>query len=183
MRYPQELQDQAHRLYVPGFRGYTKVAKVIGVPRTTVIRWLNPRKAERDRQLSRDRKRARKGTCTECGGPTSYNGRNGQAISTICGSCSRSKKHEKRRWTREAVIAAIQLFHERNGRPPRVSDWVRADRGPDYPSLGAVSRSGGWQAAAFASWSEAIRAAGYEPGTGGRPRTRTAAGRFAKEAA
>jgi len=183
--YAQELRDQACRLYLPGVRGVGTVAKMIGVPKTTVRRWVNPETAEKQRKISREAKRKRKGICSECGGQTSYNGHD-KAVSDTCANCVRDQQRANRRWTRENVIAAIQLFHARNGRPPSAKDWNRPDRGTDYPSLGAViRRSYGWRNAPFGSWSEAIRAAGYEPNqTGRRPNApRTPQGRYAKEAA
>lgn len=170
--YPEELQEQARALYVPGVFGINRVSRKLGVPRSTIRRWVNPQFAERSRVLSRNYKRTLRGTCSECGGETGYNGHDQQQVSTICVTCSRARQHDERRWTRENVIAAIQLFHSRNGHPPSARDWLSPDRGSDYPCVGAVARYCGWKQAPFATWSDAIRAAGYEPGKAGRPRKR-----------
>ena len=72
-----------------------------------------------------------------------------------------------RRWTREAIVAAIRDWHRRTGRWPTVTDWTPSraraagrtealalyERG-GYPSAGTVKR-------AFRYWAAAMEAAGH----------------------
>lgn len=63
-------------------------------------------------------------------------------------------------WTQEKLIAALQSFAREHGRPPAYSDF-------------ACSRpAGSTIIAAFGSWSEAMRAAGFEPRPQGGPQPR-----------
>lgn len=80
----------------------------------------------------------------------------------------------RRRWTRETMIAAIQRFATRYGRPPGAADFNpamvraaghdwRAERfyaDADYPTVPSVARE-------FGSWADAVEAAGFpRPGYG-----------------
>lgn len=167
-----ELQEQAREMYVRGIVGYKRVAKRLGVSDSTVRRWLDPEYAEHQRVLSREAKRRRVGVCSDCGGETRYGGRRAP-VSRICFRCSEKRARASRVWTREAVIAAIQRWAERHGRPPTASDWIRA--GDDHPAMSNVYRTTSRTARnnPFASWADAIEAAGFErPETGGRYRER-----------
>lgn len=48
-------------------------------------------------RLSREAKRRRTGTCSECGGVTRYNGRNGRAVSDLCHTCSSRRQGDYQR--------------------------------------------------------------------------------------
>lgn len=68
----------------------------------------------------------------------------------------------KKRWTRDALIAAIQRWDREHGRPPRSTDWLRSG-GPNHPAFGAVCLE-------FGTWNEGITAAGFVPiSRGGQP--------------
>lgn len=65
-------------------------------------------------------------------------------------------------WTRENIIEAIQEWKRAKGSPPVNTDWERADA--THPSVQTVRRL-------FGTWSDALRAAGFEPlGPWGKPR-------------
>lgn len=164
--YSESIRARANELYKPGVYGVSRVARDLGVSNTTVRRWVDPGFAESSRRLARENKKRYRGTCVDCGASTAYSGVRSLG-SDRCQACSRRYQHENRRWTAEAVVAAIRLFVERNGRPPVSSEWARADRGCDYPCVNAVARSGGWRSAPFATWNDALTAAGcpaYAPG-------------------
>lgn len=72
---------------------YPRIAAEFGVHRNTVIRWLYPAYAERNREASRAVKRRRSGTCELCGGTTRYNG-HGQVVSTVCAVCAGRRNGE-----------------------------------------------------------------------------------------
>jgi hypothetical protein len=68
--------------------------------------------------------------------------------------------HDPRRWTREAVLAALRRRERELGRPPTSSELERPP-GPDYPSTAIVRRR-------FGSWTSACRELGWEVQTPGR---------------
>lgn len=167
-----ELEAEIRSLYRPGAFGYRQVAARTGVSRTTVKRVIHPERAERDRQLSREAKRRRTGVCVRCGRETRYNGKRGNnGPSEICTSCAREDALASRRWTREAIIEAMQRWALENGRPPTAYDWKH--KGEYWPNVGNVFRAKGAENNAFASWADAIEAAGFErPEIGGRYKER-----------
>lgn len=62
------------------------------------------------------------------------------------GSRAGLRQHDERHWTREAVIAAIREFAEREGRPPSANDWRRS--GDGHPATSTVIyECGSWRAA------------------------------------
>jgi len=138
------------------------VAQRLGVSTTTVYRWFNPESAARNRVTSQRAKARRKGTCSQCGRPTSYDNKRG--------ICTRCYALGTRKWTREAVISAIQIWaEEHGGRPPVATDWNHGHDDRRFPSLSSVYRSAGNHYAPFASWAAAIEAAGFpRPLTGVR---------------
>jgi hypothetical protein len=88
----------------------------------------------------------------------------------LCAACAAQEQIEERKWTQETVIEAIQLFARENGRPPLSSEWlVRQDR--RFPPTSAIYRykpkgRGGKRNRSgrhnpFASWADAIEAAGF----------------------
>lgn len=73
--------------------------------------------------------------------------------------CTRCTNRSRRYWTEERVIEAILLFAERNGRRPGAKDFNdAASRALGYPGLNSVYGKN----CPFASWSDAIAAAGFE---------------------
>lgn len=115
---------------------------------------------EKERKSSRDYKARRyaNGKCVDCGGRVAYNGKNGVEYSTRCMDCRKLHEHLNRKWSRENVIAAIRRFAEENGRPPKSTEWIKADLEKGYPPRSAVYGFGG----DFRSWADAIHAAGFE---------------------
>lgn len=69
-------------------------------------------------------------------------------------------------WTQERVIAAIRRWHAEHDGPPRFSDWQWS--GTYWPTTQTVLKR-------FGGWSNAIRAAGFEPARAGRPRPQSVA--------
>ncbi len=141
-------------------RGYTtrQIADRIDTTFTTARRYFDP---EYDKKMSaneRERKKRYRGTCEVCGRSTSHSGKNGLP-SQRCRSCAAK---ERKIWTQERVIAAIQKWAEEHGRPPSSVDWnnslAKVPRGPEYPSATAVC---GKDHGVFPKWADAIEAAGF----------------------
>lgn len=81
------------------------------------------------------------------------------------GYCSRCfSGHVTQKWTREAIVEAIQTWAEQHGRLPAAHEWtVRGTASKGFPSSTACQY-------VFGSWNAAIEAAGFEPRRTGRPR-------------
>jgi hypothetical protein len=129
----------------------------LGISRSYVSELLD----DPDGSKSRARKDTYCGVCNRCGGPTSGSeGRSAQPIH--CAGCSRELQHEAKRWTREAVIAAIRQWNDVHGQPPKATDWNCHGRDRSYPPTSAVHRANGHNpSAAFDTWADAIEAAGF----------------------
>jgi transposase len=84
---------------------YAEIGTKLGVSTNTAYRWLNPGKAERDRQRARAWKArnrehlhsydaayaaANARTCGTCGGPMHY-----KTIGTACATCTQARRHER----------------------------------------------------------------------------------------
>lgn len=142
-----------------------RIAAEMGVARTTVQGWLG----DPDGSKLRARKDSYRGTCVDCGGPTDGSNGPGSAPERCCHCAPRAAMT----WTGETIVAAIQRWARlHNGAPPTSYEWNpamgrsgRARRPLDYS---AVQRE-------FGSWSEGIRAAGFERLAVGRPRRQRAA--------
>lgn len=123
----------------------------------------------RELESTRLRKMSYRGTCVDCGGPTS--GCNGPTITPErCQSCRNIyQATELKVWTQETVVAAIRRWaKEHDGQPPTATDWHWAREG--YPAATAIYRHASNDTAAFGSWGEAIEAAGFpRPRQGQRP--------------
>lgn len=105
----------------------------------------------------RARKDSYRGTCRFCGAKTT--GCNGPDLAPT--HCIRPEcvSRAQRVWTRERIIAEIQRYASEYGRPPLADDWLLARDG--YPPKSAVYASSNRQLAPFASWADAIEAAGF----------------------
>jgi transcriptional regulator len=89
-----------------------------------------------------------------------------------CAACQIEIQHAEKRWTRDAVIAAIQRWAAEYGRPPVATDWNHAGRPEGYPPATSVYRTSTNPGAPFAKWADAIEAAGFDrPGIGGYERS------------
>jgi hypothetical protein len=109
------------------------------------------------------RKQRYAGKCERCGGATT--GCNGAAAAPKrCADCAAELKHSERHWTSETVVAAIQVFAARHGRPPTATECLHGER-DGVPPVSIVQRE-------FGSWLAGVRAAGFEvPGVGKYERT------------
>jgi hypothetical protein len=122
-----------------------KIAKELGIPPTTIHRWIYPKYAEAQRRWSREAKQQRRIPCPGCGKLIWY-------TSKTCTSC-----HEHRYWTEERIIAALQAWAAEHGEPPTASKWMHAS--PEHPAATAIYGATG----VFPSWNAAIAAAGFTP--------------------
>lgn len=143
---------------------WREIADRFGISRT----YAQSLYVDPDGAKARERKDSYRGTCDKCGNQTTgaYGRR---SAPTLCASCVRAEQHASRRWTREAVIDAIQRFAAANGRPPRANEWITADPVNGYPPRSAVYGNRIYQ---FKKWSDAIVAAGFPrplPYRGRRP--------------
>ncbi|TAK59418.1 MAG: hypothetical protein EPO24_07725 [Bacteroidetes bacterium] len=68
-----------------------------------------------------------------------------------------------KKWTKQELIEAVKSFYQAHGRVPRAREFTAKN---NYPSRGAFSRQ-------FGSFSNGVRAAGYEPTKPGDYSTRT----------
>jgi hypothetical protein len=150
---------------------YRQVAEAVGTSKTTVVRWLNPDKAEADRVSARARKESYRGECATCGAPT--NGSGPGSASDTCLRCFGQRLHDRRIWTPETIIEAIRAWEAEYGFVPVAADWsvgmarerqdaeVRLRRYYEgrvvVPATTAVLREFG------GSWNAAIEAAGFTP--------------------
>lgn len=99
--------------------------------------------------------------CLDCGTRLNSSDGHGPNAPVRCTACN-GPAHKV--WTREAIIAAVQRWADEHGLvPPTSGDWNstlarkagRPERGTEYPSVHTVQDE-------FGSWSEAIRAAGFD---------------------
>jgi hypothetical protein len=146
-------------------QGYTiqQVADYFGVNSHKARRLSSTlEKLQSDREHSRKFKEMVKKTskCIDCGGRTGLSKkRGGTFTSERCMGCRKLYEHLNRKWNRDKVIHAIKLFAERNGRPPKSTEWVNSNPKLGYPPRSAVygPRND------FPKWVDAIRAAGFQP--------------------
>jgi len=107
------------------------------------------------------------GDCVDCGGPTTYD----SAMSTVerCIPCQIALQHAEKFWTEQTVIDAIQRYAQAHGRAPTADEWVTADMVNGYPPRSSVYRSSTARSSApFASWQDALAAAGFPGANTGR---------------
>lgn len=147
MAHPPELRERAKQMREGGALVKT-IASELGVPKPTVIRWLNPELEQRERERARKRKFEEKKRCPSCGKKMAN-------TAQLCLACYRSSQ---RHWTRERVIEALRAWAAENGRAPIFSDWERS--GKDHPAIRTITAGSD---PTFKTWSEALEAAGFEP--------------------
>lgn len=139
-----------------------EIADALGISRSYAAALCDP-----DADAKRDRRRANyQGVCASCGAITRSNGTS--RPSEFCADCGR---HSQKKWTREAVIAAIQRFASVHGRPPTSDEWINGDPVNGYPPRSAVYRSSTKNSSApFQTWREAVETAcpGTHAGSGRR---------------
>lgn len=117
----------------------------------------------RQRELDQQKRRrdsAPRGRCCDCGGPTSPS-RRGDVFSERCVPCRIAFVKGTIIWTEEKVLDAIRRYAEMYGLPPTMRDWRKCDRERGFPSSRSVYRTAGRSESPFASWADAIEAAGF----------------------
>lgn len=165
---------RVQRLREAGLNG-KQIAARMGISHTYVYELLN----DPDGIKAKARKDSYRKPCPQCG--TLMAGQNGpNKAPKLCRSCAAKEQRKTKRWTREAVIEAIQAFAREHGRPPLATEWLAPMpyRGTQYPPASAVysyaSKRGGGKRVnhPFESWADAIEAAGFprpKPGHKVRP--------------
>lgn len=111
--------------------------------------------------------------CVDCGYPLNGSDGRGENAAMRCNQCASIKSGDERKiWTPQAVVLAMQEWAAEYGEPPSSHDWdswhaehvlhdpARADRFRSadgrWPTLTSVCR-------AWGSWNAAIEAAGFAP--------------------
>jgi len=145
--HPPELRERAKQLRKQGLL-IKVIAIELGVPKPTVIRWLNPKLEARGRTRARRLRYSKKRRCPECG----------ERMSDDATQCVNCFDKNRRYWTRERVIEALRLWAAENGREPVVEDWDRS--GKNHPAISTILDGVN---PPFTSWSEALLAAGFTP--------------------
>ena len=147
-----ERMLEARRLKAEGLNASVIGAR-LSVPASTIRNWTNG------------------GSCVDCGTPLDGSGIRGRE--ERCHRCACIVMGAERKvWTREACVAAIQEWAEKYGEPPGAADWdpwqarhvlhdeARAQR---FEEAGGCRPWTTSVVEAFGSWNAAIRAAGFEP--------------------
>lgn len=146
-----------------------EIAERLGISRSYAASLIN----DPDGSADRDRRESYRDPCPKCGNLMTGSEGRGEHRPKQCEVCAAKEARAKKRWTREAIIEAIKLFAERNGRPPVATEWnkTKALRGADYPPLSAIykyrvgGRGGKVNRAGknnpFESWADAIEEAGF----------------------
>lgn len=160
-----ERVAEAQRMRAEGML-LREIAEHFGIAHQTAHYWIT----DPDGVALRARKDSYAQPCVECGAPTS--GSEGRREEPRCQPCTAIKNGDERKiWTREAVVLAIQEWAAEHGEPPAVCDW-----GPTYARiLHDEDRArrfevadGCWPHAVTVrrmcgSWAAALTAAGFEP--------------------
>jgi hypothetical protein len=151
-----------------------EIAAEMGAGLSTVNGWLS----DPDGSRLAARKRSYAGICIDCGAAT--DGSDGPGLaSKRCLSCWAQYQREAARWTRRAIITAINVWaDEHGGIPPTASAWnaTLARQHPEGSAAGFLADRHRWPATStvvrrFGSWSAAVRAADLEPWRPGPPPT------------
>jgi predicted transcriptional regulator len=150
---------------------YREIAELVGISPSYVSALLDDPDATKEHA----RRESYRGVCEVCGGPTTGSeGR--QKAPKLCKDCANKRQRATKYWTRERIIEAIQLFaSEHDGRPPTATEWLRGPRDPRFPRTSSIYRSNtkSGRNKPFASWADAIEAAGFlRPKVGHKLRSR-----------
>lgn len=146
---------------------HREIAEAFGISRSYACELTNDATGVK----ARARKASYRGTCRNCGAPTT--GCDGPlAAPELCIACSRIAQHEAQYWTAERVLNAIRRFAALHGRPPTSREWTRVDRANGYPVFSSVYANSASPNAPFPKWADAIEAAGFpRPASGHYERT------------
>ena len=138
---------------------FAEIARALGISHSYASELYHDPTGEKGRL----RKQGYAGRCAFCGNPTT--GANGRANAPrLCIKCSARISQQARVWNRENVIKAIQAWAEDHGRPPLAMDWIRTgvtSSGVPHPGFSSVYRYKHSSSAPFASWADAVEAAGF----------------------
>ncbi len=149
-----------------------QIVERLGVSRSYAYELLN----DPDGSRARERKARYAGRCVDCGKPTNNSG---SVPPERCRQCRVAFVKANKRWTREAIILAIQSWAALYGTPPTANAWLMSVKcssrnrerfhAGSYPHTTEVGRM-------FGSFSAGLRAAGFESRCplAGKPRNRVA---------
>lgn len=144
--HPEFVREYVRRLHAEG-RTTIEIHRETGIHYGTIKRWINPAYNERQLRRAREKKRANKKPCPDCGKLIWY-------TSAKCAECTRPGRY----WTKERVIKAIQDWAaSHDGKPPTATQWQHAKDG--HPAATTVYGS----LSEFPSWNDAIAQAGFTP--------------------
>ncbi len=103
-----------------------------------------------------------RGTCIDCGGATDGSAGPSKPAAR-CKPCRNKFERGQKVWTADAVTDAIRRFAADNGRPPTSTEWISGNQELHYPPISSVyrPRHGRRGNQPFASWADAIEAAGF----------------------
>lgn len=144
--HPLATRQKAFRMHEAGVP-IKQIERRIGIPYSTLLRWLNPEYNARHLQTARQSKYRRRKTCPGCGKKIWY-------TSEKCVNCARPP----RMWPPERILKALRAWAaSHNGEPPTAAQWYYAT--DEHPAATTVYGDNG----VFSSWNEAIRQAGFKP--------------------
>ncbi len=138
----------------------TQIAYRLGMSRSYISAVLEDPEGIKDKA----RKDSYRKPCPHCGRLMSgQDGPNSRKAPSMCLNCARERDMADKHWTAEAIIDAIQTFAREKGRPPVASEWLHGTRDPRFPRPSSIYRSAHHSARTnpFASWADAIEAAGF----------------------
>ena len=124
------LKQEALRLREHGW-GYNRIAKHLSLSSSTIVRWTNAEAADRQRAKARELKNTYRGSCIDCGAPTSYSGHGKDDPSLRCLTCAKAYqrtdeyREQRQKWTAERIVAAIVWWADTYGGgidPPGIAD-------------------------------------------------------------
>lgn len=169
------LAAEAARLRNDEHLTWREIAERLGISRS----YAETLRSDPDGAKARARKDRYRGTCVDCGGPTT--GSEGPSKTPDrCHSCAALMSHAERYWTADRILNSFRRFANVNGRAPtatdrmitnpsirakvspeRLADAERAMANcPDLPHPYSVQRE-------FGTWATAVKAAGLTPGPSG----------------
>ena len=150
-----ERVAEMRALQAEGLNGL-EIAARLGLSNRTVSEYLLDPTGEKTRA------RKTRGRCADCGTPirSDQPGKGNPKRCIECAALANTK------WTREAVVEAIQVWAaEHGGRPPAAIDWngvLAREYGREERDMERFPGSNTVQDV-FGSWNAAIEAAGFEP--------------------
>ena len=167
-----ERVAEAKRLRGEG-KALDEVAALLGVHRSTILRWTDDGYAERDRAQCRAQKASYRGTCGDCGASTNGSAGPGKA-GRRCLTCQAAFQRREATWAPERLTTEARRWRSLVGRWPISTDWNvnPATCRQLAPGTGAALRdfhalTGPWPTSAivgyrFDSWAAFMAAVGGE---------------------